>query len=208
MPMHKKSFDYFEYFCVDAQLACRAADFLNDTFLHFSADTCRQRVDEMHQIEHEADMIKHEMTKHLAHEFMTPIEREDIAELAQKMDNVVDALDDVMRKIYMFNITSLRPETLSFTALIAKCCHALETAVCELRNFKKGNDITRYVIEVNTLESEGDALHSDSIHRLFCEPIDARSTIIWMTMFEGLESCLDACEDAIDVIESVVMKNT
>ena len=80
----------------------------------------------------------------------------------RKLDNIVDAIDDVMRRIYMFNVTALRPEALEFADLIVQCCEAFEKLVEEFRCFKKSKVINQYIIEVNNIENKGDRLHADS----------------------------------------------
>lgn len=204
----KKNSDYFGGFCLSAGYATRAAEFLHETLSSFSHEDFKKYVDEMHEIEHAADANMHEMMRFLAHEFMPPVEREDIVALAQELDNVVDAIDDIMRRIYMFDVSELRPGVLDFTDLIIRCCRTLEEAVTEFRNFKTSKTIHDKLVAVNTLESDGDALHSECIHRLFIEKVDARSTLIWMMLFDDFEMCLDACEDAAEVISSVIMKNS
>ncbi len=204
----KKGFDYFDAFLRTAKQATAAANFLHGALADFRSEGFSARVEEMHRIENAADAIKHEMMEYLAHEFITPIEREDIVSLAQELDTVVDSLDDVMCRVYMFNIQSIRPETLEFTALAVNACTALETAVAEFKHFKNSKTISGLIIEVNTLESRGDALHSASMRKLFTSESDARTLMIWMSLFESLEQCFDACEHASDVIESVIMKNT
>lgn len=204
----KKGYDYFEYFCASARYACQAAEHLEKSLANFAPETCREKLEVMHHIENAADGFRHDMTQVLAHEFIAPIEREDIIELAQDLDNVVDAIDDVMRRVYMFNVQSIRPEAKQFSALITKCCHALLETIEEFRHFKKSQTIGKHIIEVNTLESDGDTLHAECIRKLFCGNEDALAIVAWMTLFEGFEECLDACEDAVDVIESVIMKNT
>ena len=203
-----KDFDYFNYFSECTEIANQAANFLHDSLSQFDINEVTAKVEEMHNIENTADMKKHEMLKHLAHEFMTPIEREDIVALSQQIDNVVDAIDDVMTRVYMFNIKKIRPELLSFTSLIVTCCEALTTAVKEMGNFKKSKTIHGHIITVNSIESEGDLLYKESMHKLFNEDNDALDVIVWTTMFECLENCFDGCEDVADIIESIIMKNT
>lgn len=204
----KKDTDYFEYFRISAEKAKAAAVFLDKSFRGFEKDNFGDRVDEMHEIEHEADANRHEMIERLAKEFLPPIEREDIVALAQELDNVVDAIDDVAQRTHMFNIDCIRDEALEFTELIICCCNALLEAVAEFRNFRHSKTIKNLLITVNTLESDGDALLSKSIQRLFREKTEPLTTIAWMNIFDGLEECLDACEDAVDIIESVIMKNS
>lgn len=204
----KKDADYFEYFRVSAENASTAAAFMDKCFRSFEKDSFSARVDEMHEIEHAADANRHEMIERLAKEFLPPIEREDIVALAQELDNVVDAIDDVTQRVFMFNISEIRSEALEFSELIIRCCKALLEAVTEFRNFRSSKTIKQLLITVNTLESDGDTLHSKSIQRLFREETAPLATIAWMNIFDGLEDCLDACEDAVDIIESVIMKNS
>jgi len=204
----KKEYDYFGNFLCCAKSASEAALYLCQAFENFDAEQVAGHVTNMHKIENDADMEKHEMIRNLAQEFITPIEREDIAALSQELDNIVDAVEDVMRRVYMFNVTSLRPEALEFTKLIVHCCEAFEKLVEEFRCFKKSKIISEYIIEVNTLENKGDKLHADSLRRLFTEETSTDDRLVWTTIFEALEACLDACENAADIIEGVVMKNT
>ena len=204
----KDEYDYFASFLRCAQLAGVAADYLYTHLQHFEAVQLPQYVKDMHKIENDADSQKHEIMGRLAHEFMTPIEREDIAALSQGIDDIIDAVEDVARRIYMFNVTKLRPEMLTFADLIVQCCGKVETVMAEFRNFKKSKTILPFIIEVNTLESEGDRLHAEAMRRLFTEQTDAKTQLVWMMLFEAMEECLDACETTADIIESIIMKNT
>lgn len=204
----RKEYDYFEYFEICAQYACEAGAFLHEYIANYDVNTIEAKVEQMHRIENAADCKKHEMLEHLADEFMTPIEREDIVALAQELDNVVDAIDDVMQHIYVFNIQSVTPEAVCFSSLISQCCQSLALAVAEFRNFRKSKCIAKYVIEVNTLESDGDKIFAKNMRKLFTNGADIRDIIIWTSLYEYLENCLDECEDAVDIIESIVMKNT
>ncbi len=206
---NKRNMDYFEYFADIAGFAVKAALYLKDTFECFEHDTFHECMKNMHEIENEADARKHEMMIHLAKEFITPIEREDIVALAQQMDNVVDSIDDVLRRTYMYDVNNLRDEVMEFCVLIIKCAQALEAAAAEFKNFRSmKSSIKEHIIEVNNLEMEGDMLHAGCVRKLFMENADIRTTLIWSNMFDLLEKCLDDCEDAADIIESVIMKNS
>ena len=203
----KKDGDYFGYFAISSGYAVKAASYLHESLGNFDPNGFFEKTDVMHEIEHAADANNHEMVKNLVREFITPIEREDIIALSQQLDNVVDSIDDIMRKVYMFDIQSIRPGVLEFTALIIRCCEALHAAASEFRNFHTSKTLGDRLIDVNTIESDGDALHAKFMRDLFYEKADARETLIWMQVYDGLEACLDACEDAADIIESVIMKN-
>ncbi len=204
----KKDFDYFAYFREVAGIVTEASEFLDKIMSEFDYNTFSEKMDEMHKIENRADAAKHVMVEHLSHEFITPIEREDIIALSQEIDNVVDCIDDVVRWIYMYNVKTIRPETLDFTALISKQCMALKSTIDEFENFKSTKLIKDMIVEVNNIENKGDALHAKSIRNLYSDGTSDRDIIIWSNILEGLEKCLDAAEDCVDIIESVIMKNS
>lgn len=204
----KKDFNYFDYFCSTADLICEAVAYLEKSLKEFNHDSFQKSVSGMHEIENRADMARHEMIKCLMHEFLPPIDREDIVELAVKLDDIVDALDDTMRRIYMYNVTEIRAGAVQCSEIIVKASVSLKEAMDEFRNFKSSKLIKEKLVHVNTLESDGDNLHSELIHELFKTEKDTRELVIWMNIYEDLESCLDYCEDAADIVESVIMKNT
>ncbi|GHU67662.1 hypothetical protein FACS1894184_07910 [Clostridia bacterium] len=204
----RNGFDYFGYFVECAKLANKISVFLDDTLNHFDPTKVSDWARDMHHIENEADNLKHDMIKHLSHEFISPIEREDIVTLAEKLDSTIDSVEDVMQNIYIHNVRDIRPEAITFAELIVKCSRALLEATKEFKNFKKSRTVIEHVIEVNTIESDADRLFAQSMRRLFTEDVDPRTLLIWSTMFNTLEACLDEFEDTADIIESIIMKNT
>lgn len=208
MRKKKNENDYFDFFRKSAEYAAEAARLLDEILKDFSSGNFQEQFDKMHRIEHAADDNRHEMIKQLSSEFLPPIEREDIVALAQELDNVVDTIDEFVQFMYMFNISEIRSDALVFSELIIRACNALLEAVTEFRNFRKSKTLKEMLISVNTLESKGDALYSESVRKLFLEDADAKTTIVWIKLFDALEECLDACEDAVDIIESVIMKNS
>lgn len=205
----EKDYNYYDYFIRNGQWACKAAEYLHESLSQFNAAGFNERVAQMHEIEHSADSEKHSMMQHLGREFLPPIEREDIVELAQQLDNVVDAIDNVMLRMDMFMVRSVRPEAVTFTSLIIKCCEEMLKTLVEFKNFKSSKTIRETIVAVNTYESEGDLLHSQCIKGLFKDTsIDQRTLFVWTNIYDELEDCLDACEDAVDIIETVIMKNS
>ncbi len=203
-----KDYNYFDFFCATADTICEAADYLHGSLTSYNQAGFIKQVEGMHEIENRADMAKHEMTKNLMHEFLPPIEREDIIELATKLDDIVDALDDAMHRIYMYNASEIRDGAVKFSELIVKCAAGLKETMAEFRKFKSSKTIKEHLVEVNTLESDGDHLYSQLIRDLFCNEKDTLKLITWMQIYDDLEACLDYCEDAADIIEGVIMKNT
>ena len=110
--------DYFEGFVSGMESACKAAEYLESVVEHYDPEKLDEQVEEMHKIEHEADLNKHTLMQKLAKEFITPIEREDIILLLQQIDNVTDFIEDVVRKMFMYNAISMRAEALEFATII------------------------------------------------------------------------------------------
>ncbi|MBZ4667285.1 MAG: hypothetical protein JG775_437 [Defluviitaleaceae bacterium] len=204
----KNEYNYFEAFVNLSKFSLQSAEILNNTLRNFSTKYLSDRIKEMNEIEHSADQAKHEMVNRLLKEFLPPIEREDIISLSQKIDDVTDAVEDVLLRIDMFNVQSIRPEILEFTQLIVNCCQALHLALKEFENFKKSTTLHSQIVKVNSLEEEGDKLYTTTIKKLYQNCKDPIELMIWTEILNRLEKCCDACEAVADDIHSVMMKNS
>ncbi len=199
---------YFDAFERGIAFANQAAVLLMECLENYNPANVQAHLDDMHQIEHTADGVKHEMMEKLMKEFLPPIEREDIVELSIIIDDATDSIEDVLRGMYMYNVTALRPEVKEFTSLIVRCCKALAEAAAEFHNFRKSDILRDKIIEVNALEEEGDKIYVEAMRKLYTEEADPVAIIAWTTMYDRLEKCCDCCEDIADIMEQVVMKNS
>jgi uncharacterized protein Yka (UPF0111/DUF47 family) len=93
------------------------------------------------------------------------------------------------------------------TAVIVKCCEALRSALTEFSDFRKSRDLQEKIILINHLEEEADKLYTEAVRKVYTEATDPFLVHAWYETFRFLEDCCDACEDAADIIEHVVMKN-
>lgn len=199
---------YFDIFAKGICYANDAAALLQSCLDNFDASNLKTQFEDMHKIEHAADGVKHEMMERLMKEFLPPIEREDIVELCRTIDDVVDSIEDVLLGMYMYNVTTCRPEVKGFTDVITRCCAALKDIAQEMYNFRKSSVIKAKIVAVNAMEEEGDRLYTEAMHRLYTEEKDAVAILVWTTIFDRLEKCCDGCEHVADMFEQVVMKNT
>lgn len=204
----KNAVNYFNTFVELAEYSCKAADLLNKIMNNFRANELSEKMKEMHEIEHGGDEARHVMIKKLAKEFITPIEREDIMAMADAIDNVTDTIEDVLLRMYMFNIRSVRDYALKMTEVVVKCCDAMKIALSEFHNFRKSQKLHEMLVEINYLEEEGDRLFVEATRDLYVNCKDSMEVIGWDQVYHYLERCCDACEDVSNVIENVVMKNT
>jgi uncharacterized protein len=206
--MKRNDYNYFDAFADLSKYSYKLAVSLHETFTNFDPSKITERVKAAHDIEHSADIAKHEIMNRLVKEFLPPIEREDITSLTQEIDDVTDSVEDVLIYIDMFNIQTIRPEVLKFTDLIAKCCKAMDEALTEFKSFKNSKKLRDKIIEINHLEEEGDALYVDTMRNLFHTSNDPIELMCWTEVLHRLEKCCDNCEDVANIIESIVMKNS
>ena len=205
----QRSNEYFEGFVSGMESACKAAEYLENLVEHFDSEKLAEQIDEIHAIEHEADINKHKLMQKLAKEFITPIEREDIILLLQQIDNVTDFIEDVVRKMFMYNTKAMRSEALEFAAIIKQCCYESRDALKELPGFQKNSErLEQAIVKVNDYEEQGDRLYCAAMRRLYCENAEAQDRITWTKLFDWMEACCDACEDVMESVELVVMKNS
>ncbi len=204
----KKDFDYFDMFVQAVKFSCKAAAMLAEVLEDYDAQTLPDKMKELHVIEHTADLAKHNMMEELSRAFITPLEREDIMSLIQYIDDVTDAIEDVLMRMYMFNVLSVRDEAVDFAKLIVKCCDAMKDAMKEFHNFRKSGSIHESVVEINRLEEDGDKLYMKAVRKLYLNSKDPIELMVWREIFDRLEKCCDACEDVANTVESVIMKNS
>ena len=205
----KQEFDYFEAFIRAADYSMQAADILHQTLESFNPDDLQERMKEIHVVAHAADIAKHDLNRALARAFITPIEREDILLLSQAMDDVTDAIEDVLIRLYIFNVLSIREDTISFSDVIKKCCAGMKETMQEFRNFRKSRSINDSIVEINRLEEEGDSLYTKTVRKLYLTSRDdAVELMVWREIYDRMEKCCDACEHVANAVESIIMNNT
>ena len=141
---------YFDSFASAAELACKAAQKLDEIMHDFDPAKIEEAVAEMHAIEQEADEIVHDVNDALISAFITPIEREDIATLAGAIDVVVDRIEGVLHRIYFTNIQEMRPDAPEMSAKVMRATEQMHDLVLELPQFKRSKSLREHVITVNT----------------------------------------------------------
>ncbi|MBQ7948255.1 MAG: DUF47 family protein [Clostridia bacterium] len=199
---------YFENFVAITELSKNAANYLVDCFENYDANNIEQMLKTMHEIEHNADVKKHEMREALAKAFVTPVDREDLDMLSHQLDDVVDLIEEVLQKFYIYDIKTMDAPAVDFAKNIVKSCDILCEIMNEFENFKKSKTIHSLIIELNDVEEECDKLYLSSMRALTKKSADVLETVSWRKIYESLEACADACENVSECVGSVIMKNT
>lgn len=206
--MAKKSNNYFKLIEQQTGYCVAASNLLEEILCKFRADSINAYRDQMHTLEHEADKIHHDILTRLSTEFITPIDQEDILRLVQIIDDITDALDQVILEFYMYHIDAIPEQAAELSRMVNRCVCALNEAAVELKNFKKPEKLRQLLVRVNDIESEADDVYIEAVHRLFSSSADGRMLFGAKAVYESLENCCDLCEHAADIIEQVVIKNT
>ena len=199
---------YFENFVASTALAQKAAAYLVECLETYDPANIEQMLTSMHEIEHSADIKKHEMTEALAKAFVTPVDREDLDMLSHKIDDLVDMIEEILQKFYIYNITSMEPAAIDFAKQIVKSCELLGSLMAEFENFKKSKKIQGLIIALNDVEEECDKLYLTSMRALSQSCTDIMQLVSWRKVYDALEECADACEHVSECVGSVIMKNT
>lgn len=194
---------FFELFNELSKKLIAAAALLRDLFTH------NERLDELAKaikdVEHEADHITHEVSTRLAKTFITPLDREDINNLVQELDNVVDLIDGTARRAQMFHLAETREPAKKLCELLMQSVRQLERAVVEIRNPRAVAVSTR---EVKRLEAEGDSIYHEAMGALFAGRPDPLDVMKWKEIYDTLEETLDRCQTVAIVLESISLKNS
>lgn len=207
MKKKKKDEFYYKNLCTCVDYSYQAAQLLKTTLENYDKKTLKEKLDSMHELEQKADAKKHKMMTAVSQAFITPIEREDLIALSNYLDDITDAVEEVLMQIYMYNVDEIRADVLKMTKLLMKCIEALGDVLKEFKNFKHSKVMEKYIIKVNDLEEQGDKLYMENMHQLYQEQ-ELRTVLIWSSIYEYMENCMDTCEHAADTVNMVIMKNS
>lgn len=206
--MAKSDRFYFDNFAQTAALLKKAALYLVECLKNYDAEKITSMLEEMHGIEHSADKKKHEMNAALVKAFVTPVDREDLDMLSQKLDDVIDELEEILQKFYIYNIRTIRPDAIEFAEKLVTACELISSAMTEFKSFKKSKKISDLIIELNNVEEECDRFYLTSMRALTSDTADVLENVSWRKIYDCFESCADACEHVSECIGTVIMKNT
>ena len=199
---------YFDNFSEAADQSLQAAQYLVACLNDYHPDNLEEMLTEMHEIEHIGDGKKHEMSAALAKAFVTPVDREDLALISQNLDEVTDAVEEVLQRFYMHDIRTVIPDAIAFANKLVECCVLMKAVLAEFVNFKKPAKLHELIVSLNNVEEECDQLYVNATRNIRTQCTDVLEILAWREIFEKMEHCADAAEHVGDCVETVVMKNT
>lgn len=203
--MKKKETNYFDMFAEAAMLCDDTCDELENLLENIG--TAGEAATKIHEYERKGDELRHVLFAELSQAFITPIDRDDIVLVASLIENVLDSLDEISLLIDRICVTTTRDGAKEFMHLINDAATAMVNATKEFKNFKKSTEFSKFIIEVNKIEEDGDELFSNLMKKLFTDEKDPIEIIRWKAVFEAMENALDSMEDVCDAMERVVINN-
>ena len=163
----------------------------------------------IHDVEHEGDELVHRLMERLNKSFITPLDREDIYELTSRLDDVLDYVDAVAKRLVTFKIATVTPHAIELGRIIVRGAEETAVGIALLRDLSKADAIIRQCAKINQLENDADQLMRDALNGLFNgDPKDPIEVIKWKDLYEHLEVATDKCEDVANILEAVLVKYT
>ncbi len=198
-----KDTSFFQMFSAMSDNLIAGARALVDLFADYR--DVESRIDAVRRIEREGDELTHAILTKLNQTFITPFDREDIHQLASKLDDVLDFINASGARLVMYRIVDPPPAAGPLAKIILAQCQELQKAVSLMQ--KNGN-ILAHCVEINRLENEADMVSQQAIAKLFESEKDPITLIKVKELLEFLERATDKAEDVANVLETVVLKNT
>ena len=202
IPRNNRFYDLFEAL---AQQLVLSGEVMADLLEHF--ENIDMKAARMKDIEHHADNITHDIYTLINKTFVTPLDREDIAALAQRMDDVVDFIEAASTAIKIYGIEAPTAAARGLADLARLQCLQLEKAMVSLREKRHLKEILDLAKEINRLENEADTLYLSAMAELFRGEMSSTDIIKWRDIYEYLEEATDSCENVAHVLESIVLKH-
>ena len=192
---------FFDLFAEAGENSLRAAKLLQDMIAGWPDSAYLAR--EILLAEQEGDRITHDISQRTSSTFVTPIDAEDIQNLASRVDDVVDHIEETADFMVLYRIEAPMDQALAMADVLVKACERLSMLLDHLREFK---GLDEHWIEIHRLENDGDRLFRDAFASLFAGGIDPMVVIRWRDIFLRLERSIDATEDAATVVQTIATK--
>jgi predicted phosphate transport protein (TIGR00153 family) len=203
MPKNKVFYDLFEGV---ANNVAKMGSLMKDVVAEPDFDKRATLISQLEDLEHANDELTHSVFTELGRNFITPFDREDIHYLASSLDDIADYIYAAGKKINFYRVNPNDTGMQKFADLIEQSAHQVKIAVGELRNMKQMRNITEALVKINSIENQADDIFDMSIERLFAVEPDAKEVIKKREIYQVMEIVTDKCEDASNVIESIIIK--
>jgi predicted phosphate transport protein (TIGR00153 family) len=197
-----KEEDFFVLFRKQAALVREGCEQLQEMMERF--DNLEERAKKLKDVEHQGDLVTHELFERLNRTFITPLEREDIHNLASGLDDVLDAAEAIGSRLVLYKVGHNTPEAIRLAQILSESSVQIEKAVDHLKDLK---NLMAFTIEINRLENEADTISRHVVADLFSGAHEVLDIMRWKEIYARLENAADHCEDVANTIEAIVLKS-
>jgi len=199
-----KEESFFELFEKASNNLLEAGRLLVQTMERF--DGVVENARRMERLEHEGDQIIHDIMARLNRTFITPLDREDIHQLASALDDVLDFIEATTERFVLYKVKTVTPFAKELSQVIAKQVEEIHSIMPQLRRLRS-QQILQHCIEINRLENAGDRILREAMVVLFDSQANPIDVMKWRELYELMETATDKSEDVAVVIEGIVLKN-
>ncbi len=204
IPHEAKFFDLFEQSASTVVKAAKELKKLVDSWTDIEATVAM-----ISEIEHEGDTSTHQIMSQLNRTFVTPFDREDIAMLANALDDVIDLIEAAADTMMLYKVKTPGQRAKELADIILQISLAVEQAIPQLRELGKNMpQVLKFCVDINSLENVADKIFRQALTELFTDTTDIVEIIKWREIFQYMESATDKCEDVANVIEGVALKHS
>ena len=200
-PREESFYDDFER---AAEIVLEAAGLIVDATEHF--EKVVENAKRLERLEHDGDQVTHDIMARLNRTFITPIDREDIHQLASALDDVLDLIEEVTERFILYKVQRITPQAKQIASVIRQQAEEIHNMIPKLRDMRHER-IMEHCIEINRLENAGDRLLREALAALFDGSPDPLTVIKWRELYGLMETATDKCEDVANTIEGIVLKN-
>lgn len=204
IPKDKKFFPLFEQ---DSANLIKLGEKLVEAVNTEDLDLRKKLFKEIEDLEHVGDQITHQIHLELSKNFITPFDREDIHRLASAIDDIADYIHGSASRMNLYNVELITPPIKDLADLILQSVQELAKAINELRNLKNIRLIADACVRINSIENQADYVFDNAVGQLFSYEKDAVNLIKYKEVLSALETATDMCEDAANVLESILVKH-
>ncbi len=201
MPRERAFFDYFKQQAANAHEGANVLSRFLDDYTDIET-----KAEHLKNLEHAGDEITHAILDHLARSFVTPLDREDIHEIASRMDDIIDLIDSAANRMVLYRITEPTEDIRELGKVLVTATQSLCEAFALLHNMKHAEEILRHCINVHTQENEGDRILQHAMGAMFANNTPAIEILKWKDIYYTIETATDVCEDVANVLHSIVVK--
>ena len=202
LPVAEKFYDLLH---ASAQNLAEAGEVLADLMEHYQ--NVEMKTAHIRELEHKGDAITHEIMARLHKTFVTPIEREDIARLADRLDDVMDHIEEATAAMKIYEVSGPTTFSAEMADIVRLMTVKVEEAISRLPEHRRLRDILPYCVELNRLENVADDLFRRAMAELFHSEISPAEIIKWRDIYRQLEAATDRCEDVANLLEGIVLRH-